>query len=41
MERTAALSEQEAGWDPDQVWTFWERGKSLPLPGVGACSIVY
>ena len=40
MEGTAVLTEQEAGWTPDQVWTFWERGESLPLLGVEACSIV-
>ena len=40
MEGTAVLTEQEAGWAPDQVWTFWERGESLPVPEVEACSIV-
>jgi len=26
--------EQEAGWAPDLVWTFWRKNDLFPLPGI-------
>jgi len=25
---------EEAGWEPELVWTEWQREKSLPLPEI-------
>jgi len=27
-------SGKEAGWASELVWTWWQREKSLPLPGI-------
>jgi hypothetical protein len=31
---TLLLTGRKVGWALDLVWTWWQRGKFLPLPGI-------
>jgi hypothetical protein len=35
-QETPVYGQQEAGWNPEPVWTFEEEKNALPLPGKGA-----